>query len=159
MPHQEVREGIDRHPHGDLLRKGVVPRRQQRKRDGFAVQPSRESQRRVVSLAERFRLVMHAVHPCGTDGVQDILCRQAKRPRLRAAARRDVADRAARRQQLRPRRPVDGAVRARPDHRAWIRGVDDGIHPHLRNVVAHDLKRHLLLPQSTPRIGCFLYDT
>ena len=77
------------------------------------------------------------------SGVDDILCVQTKSGGDGSFSHADSADFLPGGQQLRPRRPMNACVDAAADHRPWVGGIHDGVHPHLGNIVSYNLKGHI----------------
>jgi hypothetical protein len=114
----------------------------ERERNALAVVFLGEGETLPVAGDELFPLAAGAAVPHGADRVDDIPARQTVALRDLRIARAAAAERAAFGQQFRPRGAVDAPVHSPAAEERFLRGVDDGVHGHGRNIVSYNLQRH-----------------
>ena len=134
---QEAGHGIGGHPEGLRLGIAVDAAGDEGKGHGLAALLHRQLQGTAVAGAEQMLLPELAPVPDGSNrvdhvpGGQAVALRELRLPGLTAAQGPALG------QKLRPRGPVDGPVHAPAPKKRGIGRVDDGVHGHPGDIVAH----------------------
>ena len=155
--HQELADGVHRHPERLVFGVAVGPGGDKGKGHRFAAQLPGQRKACPIAGNQLFPLAVFPVLPHRANRMYYIFAGQAVSPRDFGLAGFAPAQGSALRQQLRPRRPVDTAVHAAAAQQALVGRVDDGVHRHFRYVVSYDLQRHPLTSRDECR--CSFHDS